>query len=119
MINTYPYKKNEDIQLTEEFRNAALFGKIKVGTRHLFWKKMLGWNYLELSEVERIYRRIEEVNGKTSCCSTDFSMHSLILTGLDGRTLTISIGDSLFRREPERLMEELKKRFPEIAYGIE
>ena len=61
------YKKDHSAELDLEFQNAEIFGKIKVGTEHIFWKKIVRWYYIPVSELKQIYRRIEQVISRTSC----------------------------------------------------
>lgn len=103
----FSYQKSANPALDAEFQTAPRFGKVKVGPTHIFWKKLLQWEALDRSEVERFYRRVEEVVGQTGCCSNDFSIHKLMASLKTGETLEILIGDSLYRHEPERLMEAL------------
>lgn len=117
MLSTY--QKGHSARLDEEFEQSRPFGRIRVGNDHLFWKKTFRWNLLPLSDVLRAYRRIEEVRGKTGCCSNDFSIHKLILLLTNGERLELLIGDSLYRHEPERLIEEMQRQWPQIAYGKE
>ena len=111
------YKKNTDAALDADFEAAAPFGKVKVGQHALYWKAVLRWRYARFAEIRRIYRRVEEVRGKTGCCSNDFSVHKLVLTDRDGNKQEVLIGESLYRHEPERLMEYLAEKHPEISYG--
>lgn len=113
------YRKNQEAELDEEFRTGQPFGLIRVGKTRLFWRKNLRWRCLPICEVERAYRRIEEVNGKTGCCSNDFSIHKLILVLKNGEKKEVLIGDSLYRREPERLMEAMQQQWTQLIYGKE
>lgn len=111
------YHKGVLSELDEEFAQSQPFGRIRVGQKHLFWKQTLRWYFLTIDQVERLYRRIEEVNGKTGCCSNDFSIHRLMVVKKGGEVLSLLIGDSLYRHEPERLMDAISQRFPHLAFG--
>lgn len=115
----YDYKKGQDPAVDRDYEAAAPFARIRVGDKFLFYKGLLKWNYISLTEAVRIYRRMEEVRGKTGCCSNDFSIHTLIVALKTGDVMEIKIGEGLYRHEPELLMEELKKRHPAILYAKE
>lgn len=119
MSERMDYKKGQDPAADSDFDAAAPFGKVRVGTVNLYCKGILRWSYLPMEEVVRIYRRMEEVRGKTGCCSNDFSIHTLIVVTKDGTKHEMKIGDGLYRHEPERLMDELKARHPQICYEKE
>lgn len=116
-MKDYIYQKRQNAGMDEDFHQSMQYGKIKLGQEYLFWRKNLKWNVIPLSEVERAYRRIEEVTARTCCASSDFSIHKLLLILKDGTKLELLIGDDLHRREPERLMEQLRGTRPEIACG--
>lgn len=111
------YQKGRSQELDAELAAAQSFGKIKVGQTVLFWRKTLRWFYIPAAELERVYRRVEEVRGKTGCCSNDFSIHRLMLVTKSGEEISVLIGDSLYRHEPERLMELMQSRWDTISYG--
>lgn len=111
------YKKGADAALDRDFQGAAPFGKVKVGDENLYWKIVLRWYYMPMKGIARAYRRLEEVKGRTGCCSNDFSIHKLMLVDEADGLKEVKIGESLYRHEPEALLEELKKRHPQIAIG--
>lgn len=113
------YKKNTDAILDEEFKNAEPFGNIRLGKNHIFAKKIIRWSYVSLSDVGRAWRRIEEVKGRTGCCSNDFSRHFLMLLMNSGETLKLKIGEEMYRHEPEALMEKLKADNPDLPIGMQ
>ena len=117
-MNRLDYKKGMSAELDRDFEEAAPYAKVKVGQKNLYWRGFLRWSYMPMEEVTRIYRRIEEVKGRTGCCSNDFSVHKLIVENRDGESMEVLIGESLYRQEPERLMEKLKEIHPQITYKM-
>lgn len=108
------YKKKISAELDREFQEARQLGLVKVGSVNLFWRNKLRWFYLPAAEITQAYRRIEQVESHTSCCETDFSIHRLILMLKDGTELVVFIGESMYRHEPEMLMDEIRKNHPHI-----
>ena len=113
------YKKNLDAALDAEYRASEPFGSIRLGDRHIFCRKVLKTQLVDISTVTRAYRRIEEAKGRTGCCSNDFSSHFLMLETASGETLKLKIGEALYRHEPEALMERFKTLYPSIPVGFE
>lgn len=116
-MKDYSYQKRQNAGMDNDFQQSMQYGKIKLGQEYLFWRKNLKWNVISLSDIQRAYRRVEEVTARTCCASSDFSIHKLLLTLKNGSILELMIGDDFHRREPERLMEQLHSTRPEIILG--
>ncbi len=119
----YIYTRNEDAALDAQFQNAARYGKVKLGTGVIFWKKGLRWYALPLAQVRRVYRQVEHVYGKMCCGGASFDIQRLILELHDGTSLTLVIGDNeigdQMKRDAEALFQSLKDTHPELEYGKE
>lgn len=113
------YKKGTDIIADRDFKETGAYGKVKAGNEFLFWKEILNWNYVPFNEIERVYRRVEDVSSRTGCCSNDFSVHTLVMVKKDGSIIEAKIGEGLYRHEPEKLIEEIRDMHPEILIGKE
>ena len=111
------YRRNTDPTADADFAAARVFGKVRLGTESLFWRRGLRAYRLPLKEIRRAWRRVEEVRAKTGCCSNDFSAHFLMLRLADGTEEKIKIGEALYRHEPEALMEQLKAQCPDLPIG--
>jgi len=116
MMTLNLYKKGTVSAMDSDFESAAPFGKIKAGKDYIFCRGFIHWTYISFAELSRIYRRVEEVKGKTGCCSNDFSVHSLVCVTKNGESAELKIGEGLYRHEPERLMEYIKEIHPEIEF---
>lgn len=111
------YKKNENAALDADFAAADWYGNVRVGKDNIFYRRFMNLYYIPVGEIERAYRRVEEVKGRTGCCSNDFSIHRLILIQRDGTETVIKIGEEMYRHEPEKLIETIRNRFPSVAIG--
>ena len=111
------YKKGADAATDAAFVSGVPYGKIKVADELLFARKGIGWRTIRRADIERVYRRVQEVRGRTCCCTNDFSIHHLIVLLRDGGREELLIGEGLYRHEPERLLEDMQGRWSEIAYG--
>lgn len=112
----YRYHKNQDSREDQEFEQAAAYGKVKLGSSLIFWKKGLVWYRVKLEDVERAYRRIEEVNAKMCCGRINLDIQKLMLVKKDQTLLELPIGDGL-EKEAKALYEALKEKQPQISYG--
>ncbi len=117
-MKKYTYIKNTDESVDREFSTAESYGQIKCGETVMFWKRGLKWYVISLSEVTRIYRRVEYVYGKICCGGDTYDMQRLVLVLKNGEELEIPVGDRMEKKAVE-LMEKLQKEHPEIQYGKE
>lgn len=116
-LEDYRCKKALQPELYEQSRGKAVYGKLIPGDTHLFYRRGMALYAVPYSAIQRWWRRVEEVASRVGCCSNDFSIHKLGLQLKDGSELMLKIGEGLYRQEPERLMEALLERQPQIAVG--
>lgn len=111
------YKKNGSAALDAAFASAEPFGRIRLAPEAVFYRRGFGWHYVPLTDVVRAYRRVQQVEASTACCTNDFSIHHLILLTAGGERHELLIGEALYRHEPERLLEALSAQHPSITIG--
>ena len=116
-LDAYRYKKNENESADAQFKQAEPYGKIRLGSSRIFWKRGLSWYAVSMEEVTRIYRRIEGVDTKMCCGNVNFDIQKLVLILNDGTELELTIGDGLLW-EAEALYRDLKDQWPKIEYGM-
>lgn len=112
----YGYTKEIDPELDADFSSAVSYGKVKPGKTAVFWKSGFRWYYIPLTEVQRIFRRIEVVHGKLCCGGHSFVIEWLVLIRNDGTEVVMHIGDDV-KKKAEALLQALKDAHPEIQYG--
>ena len=112
----YLYTKGSDAAMDSEFSAAPAFRKIRVGSRHLFWKSGLRWYCIPLADLQRIYRRVEQIVGRLCCGGRTFVIEWLVLVLSDGSELVVHIGDDV-KKDAEALMVHLQNTHPQIQYG--
>lgn len=110
------YQRNKQPTMDEEFFGASSFGKVKLGTDYIFWKKEFRWYFLELSNVQRAFRRVEAVNTKMCCGNVNFDIQKLVFVLKDTTEIELVIGDTS-PQDAKKLYEMLQKRQPDIIYG--
>ena len=115
-LKAYRYTAKEDPALDSEFSAATYYENVKLGSTHLFWKPMFRWHVIPLSQVQRIFRRIEDVHGRLCCGGRSFRMEKLVLILMDNTELEIHIGDDVGTKA-KALLEALQYSHPKILYG--
>ena len=115
-LKPYIYKKKVNPGLDAEFAGGQDYGWVRPGQNVIFWRAGLHWYVVELSQVQRIFRRVEPVIGKLCCGRNSFIIERLVLILLDGTELELYIGDDM-EKKAAALLAFLKEGHPEIAFG--
>lgn len=115
-LKSYRYTAGEDAALDAEFSQAVRYEKVKLGEKQLFWKPMFRWHRISLSQVQRIFRRVQDVRGRLCCGGRNFRIEWIVLLLKDGTELEIHVGDDV-GTEAKALLEALKIAHPQLQYG--
>lgn len=115
-LKPYVYKKRTNPALDAEFAAGTDYGWVRPGQTVIFWRGGLHWYAVALSEVQRIFRRVEPVYGKLCCGGNSFIMEKLVLILKDGTELELYIGDDI-EKKAIALLDFLKDTHPEILFG--
>lgn len=116
MVNYKPYLYTKGTPMEGDFSTAPAFGKIRAGREYLFWKSGFRWYGIPLTELRRIYRRVEPVYGRLCCGGRNFIIEWLVLVLHDGSELVLHIGDDV-QKQAEALMRYLESAHPQLQYG--
>lgn len=112
----YIYTKGNDPVLDGEFEETKAFAKVRPGKTMLFWRNGLRRYAVPMGDIQRIYRRIEQVVGRLCCGGRTFVIEWLVLVLHDGSEVVIHVGDEV-KKQAEELLEALKVMHPGIQYG--
>ena len=115
-LKPYVYKKGSNPALDEDFAVGSDYGWVRPGQTAVFWRSGLRWHAVELTQVQRIFRRVEPVYGKLCCGGNSFIMEKLVLILKDGTELELYIGDDI-EKKAIALLDFLKDTHPEILFG--
>lgn len=120
-LKSYAYSKGKDAPLDSAFSGGTAYGKVILGTDHLFWKAGLRWFAVPLSSVQRVFRQVEVVYGKLCCGGASYDIQKLVLVLNDGTELTVHIGDNQIgdavKKAAEALYQTLQDAHPELQFG--
>lgn len=115
-LKPYRYLRGAKETLDTEFSQAPRFGNVKAGTTAVFWKAGLFWYAVSISQVQRIFRRIEEVSGKLCCGRQVFQIEKLVLILTDGTELELYIGENV-HQQAGTLFQTLQQLHPTLLFG--
>lgn len=117
-LKPYLYTKGTDQNLDHEYSSASKFGKVRLGTDHIFWRANLKQYVISLTEVRLIHRRINSFIGRLCAGGHQLDVEYLVLILHDGTELVLHIGDDV-KKKAEALLAALQEAHPEIQYGKE
>ena len=115
-LKNYLYTRGVDAELDLEFKQGISKGQVKLGESAIFWRKGLRWYVVGTDQVERAYRRVEEVNSRVCCGSICFPIQKLELLLKDGTRLSLQISEGE-EKLAESLYKLLKEKHPQLQYG--
>ena len=115
-LKKYLYARGVDEELDQDFKQGISKGQVKLGESAIFWKKGLRWYVVKTDQVDRAYRRVEEVNSRVCCGSVCFHVQKLELLLKDGAKLSLQIseGDA---KAAETLYKLMREKHPQLQYG--
>ncbi len=95
--------------LAAEYRAAQKTDVLRLGERHLFFRKRMTVYYISYAGIDRFFRRVLLVPMRVSCCGGEMEVENLVICS-GGRELAM-----ILLRDPRMaasVMEELKRRAP-------
>ena len=105
----------DSVEVAEDFAGAQQFDKVKVGKLGVYFKEGFHTKYLSYQDFDRVFIRINEVNGKLCCGKSTFQYFRLVFVR-DGKEFTDVIS------EDEKAMDDalvrIKELCPEMATGF-
>ncbi len=115
-VKKYVYAKGSNPALDADLAAAPSYGKIQPGRTAVFWKSGFHRYSIPVSEIRRIFRRVEPVYGKLCCGGRSYLIEWLVLVLQSGEEVVIHIGDDA-KKEAEALLTFLQETHPDLQYG--
>lgn len=101
-------------EVTADYESAEVFGKFRVGKTGVFFPYDLRTKYLSYDGIDRVFVRIQEVNGKLCCGSAVFTYYRIVFVR-DGREFIDYISED--EKLVDRVLEAIAAAAPGIAVG--
>ncbi len=101
--------------LQTDYDSAREIGSLHVGDSALFFRRMRKTYYIPYAKMSRCFRRVMKVNMKFCCGGGDMAVENLIVCTPQGELAQIPLPDT---RSARAVMEELAKRAPFVAQGV-
>lgn len=100
-----------DASVSADYEQAVQFDKVKVGKLGVFFRDGLKTRYLAYDLLERVFIRVQEVNGKLCCGNTVLQYFRLVFVR-DGKEFADVIGES------EKAMDDALALIAQNATGL-
>ena len=117
-MKEFIYDKGVVSKQDEAFNKSVAYSNVRLSDDYIFWKSGLRRCVVAISEVERVYRRVEEARSKVCCGNANFDTEKLMVVLKNGSVLEMRIGDGT-QKEAVALFDALKTAHPELKYGKE
>ena len=114
--NWKPYlfdKKKDD----GDFANGVAYGRVRLGNARIYWELGFRWYGVEISRIERVYRRVEDTLMQVGCRPGVQGIQKLVLILTDGTKLELQIGEGNKETVSEGLYLALQLAHPYLKYG--
>lgn len=102
-------------EITADHESAREFDKVKVGRLGVYFRDGFKLRFMDYSLLERVFIRIQEVNGRMCCGSTVFAYYRLVFVA-GGKEIADTISEN------EKAMDEalamIKENAPGLAIGV-
>lgn len=106
-LTTQTLNENE---LKIEYKSSREIGVVRLGEKHLYFRKLRKIYYIPYGDIEKCFRRVITVPMKLCCGKGDMGIEHLVICGRDGELAQIELPGTKAARI---LMEQLKDRIPD------
>lgn len=105
-----------DIEISKDYENAERFERIRVGEKGVFFPHELRTKFIPYDYADRVFLRINEVNGKLCCGNATFYYYRLVFVH-NGKEFidTISENEQMMRAA----LAAIEKKAPQVRIGYE
>lgn len=108
-------KRGADV-LAADLDSAERFDSIYVGDIGVYYRDGFRMKHIPYDFTQRVFLRIQEVNGRLCCGSTVFQYFRLVFV-CGGK----EIADAMSESEPafRSALEKIKEKAPKLSFGVE
>lgn len=79
-------------EVSADYEAAAVFDKVKVGKLGVYFRDGFKTRFMDYSLLERVFIRIQEVNGRMCCGNTVFAYYRLVFV-VNGKEIADTISE--------------------------
>lgn len=101
-------------EVTQDYENAQVFDKVRIGALGAYFRDGFKIRFLSYDRVERVFLRIQEVNGKLCCGSTTYAYFRLVFV-VDGKEYADALSEN--EKAMRAALEAIRSVAPNVAIG--
>ena len=105
----------DSVEVAEDFAAAEQFDKVKVGKLGVYFKEGFRTKYLSYQDFDRVFIRINEVDGKLCCGKSTFQYFRLVFVH-NGKQFADVISED--EKAMDDALARIKELCPEMATGF-
>lgn len=108
--------RRDSAELEKDYEAAERFDNVYVGDIGVYYRDGFRIKHIPYDFMERVFIRIQEVNGKMCCGSTVFQYFRLVFI-CNGREIADAIGEN--EAAYRAAFEKIKEKAPTLRFGVE
>lgn len=101
-------------EVTQDYESAQVFDKVRIGALGAYFRDGFKIRFLSYDRVERVFLRIQEVNGKLCCGSTTYAYFRLVFV-VDGKEYADALSEN--EKAMRAALEAIRSAAPNVAIG--
>ncbi|MBQ0052026.1 MAG: hypothetical protein KBT11_08180 [Treponema sp.] len=105
----------DDSILTEDLKSAHEIGSVCLGSKFLFFKKLLKTQYIAYSEIYRAFRRVKSVDMKLCCGKGELQLEYFVVCNKKEEIAEFPLPDN---KSAEMFLAEFQAKSPETKIGV-
>ena len=98
-----------------DYESARVFDKVRVGRLGVYFRDGFKTRYLDYPSLERVFIRVQAVNGRMCCGTANFEYYRLVFVK-DGKEIANYMSEK--GREMDLALERIHALAPELAIGF-
>ena len=104
-----------DPAVVEEYESAERFDKVRIGKTGVFFPYNLSIKYIPYKYIDRVFIRVNEVNGKLCCGKATFYYYRLVFVR-DGKEFIDVISED--EKAMDDVLAAIAMNAPQVAIGF-
>ena len=105
----------ETAEVTADYDSAEVFDKVRVGRLGVYFRDGFKTRFLAYTGLERVFIRVQQVNGRMCCGSATFEYFRLVFVA-NGKEITDVISEK--EKEMDAALTRIGELAPDLAIGF-
>lgn len=102
-------------EVNADYEAATAFDKVKVGKLGVYFRDGFKTRFMDYSLLERVFIRIQEVNGRMCCGNATFAYYRLVFI-VNGKEFVDTISEN--EKAMDDALAKIKESAPNVAIGF-